>query len=200
MRRLRGDAAQVANPVAVAVEEASRLDLVDYRFVPPIIMILHSKPVCAFPAIRWHSGLPVRKFGVILVQRVPSDAGIRVSRLQNLDRGAHPRADAVSATNQPRCHRPQRNGTPSSRQRASVPVLPSGDLASRQVSRGPYGQFQYLAQGAQISVPWFNPISFPEVDAGLAHARTLSNFGNCQATLQPSVTKVARKIGFARQC
>jgi len=72
-------------------------------------------------------------------------------------------------------------------------------LYSRHLPRRPDRQLQRLAQCAQISVPWPDPISLPEVDAALADPHLFSKLGNGQPALDPRFSKVAGKVGFPCQ-
>src|SRR4051812_20496343 len=76
---------------------------------------------------------------------------------------------------------------------------PISGSTSRHLPRRPHWQLQHLAQGVQVGIPWPAVIRLPEVNAGLADTDLISDFGNRQTTLDPSVAQVAAQTWFARQ-
>jgi hypothetical protein len=54
----------------------------------------------------------------------------------------------------------------------------TGGLSRRHGFRRSHGQFQSLAQGSQVCIPWTNAIVLPEVNAGLTDTDLFGNFGN----------------------
>jgi hypothetical protein len=72
-------------------------------------------------------------------------------------------------------------------------------LASRHSLRRSDRQLQDLAQCGQVRIPWPAVISLPEVDARLADADLLGNFGNRQSTPDASIMKNVGKAWLTRQ-
>ena len=66
--------------------------------------------------------------------------------------------------------------------------------------RCPNGQFQNLAECAQVGIARSNPVGLPEVNAGQTDADLFGKIGYRQATLDPGITKVAAEVRFTSQC
>jgi hypothetical protein len=73
-------------------------------------------------------------------------------------------------------------------------------LSPSQLSRRPNRQFQHPAQCRQVGISWPNAIALPEIDARLADTGLFCDFGNRQATLDPSVAEMSAETKLAGQC
>jgi hypothetical protein len=78
-------------------------------------------------------------------------------------------------------------------------ILYFARLHGSHLSCRPNWQPQRLAQCGQVGFPWPAMIRFPKIDARLADADLIRDFGNRQTTLDPSITEIAGKINSASQ-
>jgi len=62
------------------------------------------------------------------------------------------------------------------------------------------GSFNALHNAVRLAIPWPAIVVFPEVNARPADVDLFGDFGNRQATPQPSVTNEVSEIRFASQC